>query len=154
MATVHMLYGYLGAGKTTYAKRLEREGAMRFSPDEELVARYGPTPPADEYGRLEDSIKAEIWVKALVAVAKERDVVLDFGFWRRRERDEARARIAGMGAKARLVRVACDDAVERSRVAARNGLPGELTIDDAAFEALKARFEPLGADEPHETVIG
>ena len=32
MATAHLIYGYLGAGKTTFAKKLERElPAIRFS---------------------------------------------------------------------------------------------------------------------------
>ena len=34
MATVHLLCGKTGSGKTTFARRLEQSGAMRFSIDE------------------------------------------------------------------------------------------------------------------------
>jgi predicted kinase len=35
IATVHMIYGYLGSGKTTLARQLEQElPAIRFTQDE------------------------------------------------------------------------------------------------------------------------
>lgn len=154
MATVYMLHGYLGAGKTTYAKALEAKGTLRFSPDEDVVARYGANPPSDDHGMVEDDIKARIWTKVATAVAGGRDVVLDFGFWRRRERDEARRRIGMMGATAVLVKVACADAVARARVMERNGKAGEIAMDLATFDALKARLEPLEADEACVVVEG
>ena len=48
MPTVHMIHGYLGAGKTTLARRLEREApAIRFTHDEWMARLYGIDPPAE-----------------------------------------------------------------------------------------------------------
>lgn len=43
MATLHMMCGLPGAGKTTLARRLEREHrALRLTPDEWVTPLYGP----------------------------------------------------------------------------------------------------------------
>lgn len=40
MPTVHMIHGFVGVGKTTFAKKLQQEvNAVRFSPDEWMIAR-------------------------------------------------------------------------------------------------------------------
>ena len=42
MATAVLIYGYIGAGKTTLARRLERNRpAVRFSSDEWVAGLYG-----------------------------------------------------------------------------------------------------------------
>jgi predicted kinase len=48
LATVHLIHGCLGAGKTTFAKKLAEEvNGVRFNPDEWMVRLYGEDPPAD-----------------------------------------------------------------------------------------------------------
>ena len=81
------------------------------------------------------------------------DVVLDFGFWRRRQRDNARRRALSAGAEVRLYRVVCDEVVARMRCLARNTNPvGVFVVDALAFDALRAKFELLGPDEPRELI--
>ncbi|HLH02610.1 MAG TPA: AAA family ATPase [Bryobacteraceae bacterium] len=42
MPTVQMIFGYLGAGKTTFARKLERElPAIRFTLDEWVTRLFG-----------------------------------------------------------------------------------------------------------------
>jgi shikimate kinase len=46
MATVHIVFGQQGAGKTTYSRKLaEREQCTRFSIDEWMGELYGPDLP-------------------------------------------------------------------------------------------------------------
>ena len=48
MPTAHLIHGYLGAGKTTFARQLERDiPAIRFSHDEWMVRLYGDDPPIE-----------------------------------------------------------------------------------------------------------
>ena len=48
MPTAHMIYGYLGVGKTTFASHLEaRHGAVRFSNDEWMTRLYGQALPSN-----------------------------------------------------------------------------------------------------------
>lgn len=148
-ATVHLIHGYLGVGKTTFARQLERRIlAVRFSPDEWITRLYGDDPPAqhfDDYMTRVFAIADEQWM----AVARcGVDVILDYGFWTRAWRDAARRRATELGAELRLYALSCPDALARQRVQARNAdLRGSLFVADATYDALRSRFEPLQADE-------
>jgi len=76
------------------------------------------------------------------------DVVLDLGFWSRRQRDEIRATAVALGAGARLYRLECPEDEAWGRIEKRNlHLDGSLLIVRNTFDMLKSRFEPLGDDE-------
>lgn len=156
-ATAHLLHGFVGSGKTTFARRLaEQEGAVRFTHDEWMHRLYGPNPPAEQFETLRRRVDELIWRLASELLARGVDVILDFGFWSRFSRDDARRRVAGAGAACRLYQVSCDEQTLRSRVARRSAdlPPDSLWINQAAFEEFKARFEPLGDDEPRIQVDG
>lgn len=149
MPIAYLLFGYLGAGKTTLAKRLERDKrAVRFTPDEWMARLFGEDPPADSFqdraAAIQDLMQP-LWRQCLIAGA---DVVLDYGFWRRHERDAARRIVEEVGAVPMLVALSCSDEAARRRVARRNAdADRSLTIAPATFDTLRARLEPLGADE-------
>ena len=99
MPTLHMMVGLPCAGKTTLAKRLEREtGALRLTPDEWHRHLFGQDvfhPDHDErHTRVEDLM----WRVAEEALRRGIDVILDFGFWPREERAMVRERAASCGA--------------------------------------------------------
>jgi len=149
MPAVHLIYGYLGAGKTTFARQLERNiPAIRFSHDEWMVRLYGDDPPIEQfavfYWRIHEQVQ-EIWLRCLELGL---DVVLDFGFWTRQERDATRAKIIALGAEARLYRLTCPEDEAWRRIEKRNAnLQGSLLIVRNTFEVFKERFEPLDPDE-------
>ncbi|GLQ55713.1 AAA family ATPase [Devosia nitrariae] len=149
MPTVHMIHGFIGSGKTTFAKRLEAQlPALRFTHDEWMSRLYGEDPPADQFPdlyRRVSGLVAELWPKC---VKLQVNVVLDLGFWSRTERDEVRRMAAAMGASSRLYALTCPDEVAWARIEQRNeALSGSLFISRATFELLKASFEPLADDE-------
>jgi len=50
MATAHLIDGFLGAGKTTFARQLERDlPGIRFTHDEWMARLYGDDPPVDRF---------------------------------------------------------------------------------------------------------
>jgi hypothetical protein len=88
-----------------------------------------------------------IWVRCL---SLGLDVVLDYGFWSRAERDRVRAAVVNIGADPMLWAVSCSDEEARKRIALRNkAAHRSLYIAPATFDLLKARVEPLDTDEPH-----
>ncbi len=121
MATAHLLFGYLGSGKTTLARKLEhRHRAIRFTPDEWMTRLFGEDPPAtifqDKLSAVVDLMEP-MWGRCL---ALGLDVVLDYGFWRRAERDSVRRLIHSLGARALLYRMECSEDEARRRIAIRN----------------------------------
>jgi predicted kinase len=151
MPVVLLIHGFLGAGKTTFARRLELElPAVRFTADEWMTRLYGEDPPAAQFAEYRERIFAlidEPWVRVVRCGI---DVVLDNGFWTRAARDAARQRAIAAGASCRLYALHCSERTARARCRHRNtDLQGSLHIADNTFDVLKPRFEPLQPDEPH-----
>lgn len=149
MATAHILFGYLGSGKTTFAKRLEVEhAAVRFTPDEWMARLFGEDPPKESFPEKAAAILEllePLWTRCL---SLGLDVVLDYGFWTREERDRVRALVKRLGARACLYHLECSDDEARRRIDARNQADDlSLYIAPATYDALRRRFEPLDADE-------
>lgn len=153
MPTIHAMHGYLGAGKTTLARRLERAlPAMRFSIDEWMTALHGTDPPEAEFAAMLARVRGLMDATWTRAVQLGLDVVLDGGLWTRAERDALRAQAAGLGAELRVYDLRLPDDLAWARIQARNAdLNGSLHIARHTFEVLRARFEPLGPDEDRVT---
>lgn len=155
MPVAHLIHGFLGAGKTTFAHRLEMEtSAIRFTHDEWMRKLYGDDPPENlfsDYAQRVSELMETVWTRCLTIGV---DVILDFGFWSRNERDRVRAAIADLGAECRFYRLACPDELAWQRIENRNkALYTSLHIAPNTFEVLKTRFEPLESDEGHIEVI-
>lgn len=144
-----MIHGYLGVGKTTFAKKLEAEhSAVRFTHDEWMRALFGDDPPEaqfSDYARRISDLMESLWVRNLQVGV---DIVLDTGFWSRAERDRTRDLVQSIGAKCRLYCLTVPDEIAWERIETRNKADDAgLYIAPATYESLKARFEPLGDDE-------
>ena len=151
MPTAHLLFGYLGSGKTTLARALEcQHDAVRFTPDEWMARLFGEDPPAEifqEKAAAILSIMEPIWTRCLFRGV---DVVLDYGFWRRSDRDRVRQLVREVGAVPQLWSLDCSDEEARERVALRNRAGHRsLYIAPATFDLLKHRLEPIEPDEDH-----
>ena len=101
MPTVHLIHGYLGAGKTTFAKKLAEDvKGVRFNPDEWMARLYGEDPPAEQFAERLERVFALLddqWVRV---VRSGVDVVLDYGFWTRASRDDSRGGVESTAASA------------------------------------------------------
>src|SRR5918999_1193467 len=93
MPTLFLMCALPGSGKTTLAKQIERERrALRLAPDEWIVRLFGSslTPPTLDWCR--DPVEAVQWSVAERALSLGINVILDFGFWSRQEREDFRGR--------------------------------------------------------------
>ncbi|HET9349382.1 MAG TPA: ATP-binding protein, partial [Arthrobacter sp.] len=105
-ATVVLMCGLPGSGKTSYAKTLERTGYVRLSVDEEmwrldraLAARFG-TP---EYFEFTLAVERQVRCRLVDLITGGRDVVVDLSFWSRQRREEYKAVITAHGGAWQLV---------------------------------------------------
>ena len=146
---IHALHGFLGSGKTTLARRLERElPAVRYSSDEWMVQLYGPDPPEEVFRPGVARVNALIRLQAERVLSLGVSVVLDEGYWTRASRDELRGWAAGLGVPLHLYALTVPEAEARARTLRRNREPGALYVSPETFDLFLPTFEALQADEP------
>ena len=147
MATVHLLCGRPGSGKTTFARELEEtHRAIRYTYDEWMVQLYGRSP--DQFETLFNRVSNLIWRIATRNLALGTDIILDKGFWYKRDRENVRQAAAAIGADSKLYFLDAPIDVLRNRTLTRSKNDQDsLWINNWAFTAFINRFEPLGDDE-------
>jgi predicted kinase len=140
-----LLCGLAGAGKTTLAKQLEVQGAVRMCPDEWLTALGFDI--YDKDARV--AVEGLQWALAQTLVLRGLTVVDECGVWQRWERDLRRtwAREHCVPVELRFLDAPVE--VLAARVAERNRtLPeGMARIDPALVPYWNDRIERPDADE-------
>jgi predicted kinase len=158
--TLHLIVGLPGAGKTTLARQLELDiPAFRLTPDEWIETLYGASVKADVLDAARDPVERLQWDVAVRALELGVDVILDFGFWSREEREHFRSRAALLGARSQVhaLHLSLDELWARlgDRNVARPA--GTFRVSRAQLEQWWSVFQPPGADElllrpaPHES---
>lgn len=153
MTTLHLMHGFIGSGKTTYAKQLEQQtNALRLTQDEWMIAFHGTNPPEAEFNKLESRLKRLLWRWTSAELKRGRDVILDYGFWSRASREAIRGMAGEIGIACQFYapEVSRDEMLRRTLARTAHMPAGALVIDENAFNVLWPRFEPLG---PGETAI-
>ena len=103
MATLHLMVGLPCSGKTTLAQKLESEkGALRLTPDEWQVRLFGQDAEEPEHNARHSLIEAMLWNIASRALELGTNVILDYGFWAREEREDFRSRAKQLGASSEV----------------------------------------------------
>ncbi|MGA7670596.1 MAG: ATP-binding protein [Nitrolancea sp.] len=124
---VYLICGFIGSGKTTFAKKLEEKtGAVRITKDQWSIRLIGNDPSIDGYAAWDRKIIGLSRDVAFYLTEKGIDVIIDEGFWAKEERDELKRKIAAVGAKAVIYYVNTPIETIRDRVVKRNS---RLTVD-------------------------
>ena len=155
-ATVHLLAGLNGAGKSTHARRLEREcPAVRFTLDEWMLRlhRLGYDDP--RYPELAERCQALIWDLALQILSTGVDVVLDWNQWSRARRQTWRdkTREAGHRPVLHYLPLPVDTAVTRVEHRSRQRADHAHTLDAVGVRHLARLFEVPASDEGMEIFV-
>ncbi|MER7245801.1 AAA family ATPase [Kribbella sp. NPDC000426] len=133
-----LIVGLPGAGKTSWARRLEEERkAIRLTPDEWMDALFQASEVDGRRWVLESEM---LWGVAARALELGVDVILDYGCWSEEERDLFRTRAQDLGASAEIVVLDLPLDVLWGRLERRNAdLPG------ATFRVSREELEEWGA---------
>lgn len=138
MATLHMMVGLPGSGKTTAAKKLEQEHkALRLTPDEWQYFLFGHDINEREHDARHTKIEELMWEIAVKVLQSGCDVILDFGFWTKSERDAFRQKAHALGADSKIHYMDVPNDVLWERLNARNQSAGE----NAVFYVGRKEFE-------------
>jgi predicted kinase len=152
-ATIYLIVGLPGAGKTTHAKELElRAPALRLTPDEWQIALFGDQNPPDK----RDLVEGKLIQLGMRAAELGTDVVFDFGFWGRDERSALRWIATTIGVRSQVVYLPIEHDEQRRRVTNRfASTPGEtFQMSDVELTQWRLQFqapddeELLGAQIP------
>ena len=149
-ATVYVLCGFIGAGKTTFAKKLEEQtGAVRITKDEWLIQMVGNDPTIDGYEDYDSKMCGLSRDVAFQLAAKGIDVIIDEGVWEKEQRDMLRRRIEEVGAQVVLYYLDTPIATIRERVARRNmnAAKDSFKISGELLDFYLQYWEPPSEDE-------
>jgi hypothetical protein len=138
------------------ARRIEQErSALRLTPDEWIARLFGSDISEPALDAVRDPVESVLWDLAARVLALDVDVILDFGFWSRAEREDFRSRAAQLGARSELHFLNVSEEVLLARLAVRNIqlLPGTFYIDANQLRKWARIFEAPAEDElqPRET---
>jgi predicted kinase len=142
-----LVVGLPGAGKTSWARRLEQERkALRLTPDEWMDALFNTSEVDGRRWVLESEL---LWGVAARALALEVDVILDYGCWSEEERDLFRTRAQALGASAEIVVLDLPFEVLWERIERRNANLPQATFGVSREELAEwsGRFEVPTAEE-------
>ena len=88
MSKVYLICGKICSGKTTYSKKLcEENNAILLSVDEIMLSLFDQCCGRELHMEYERRIKDYLFKKSLEIIEKGFDVVLDWGFWTKEERN-------------------------------------------------------------------
>ncbi len=146
MATLHLMVGLPGSGKTSHAKHLaDRVGALRLTPDEWMIPLFADNDADGKRAVLEGRLIST----GLRVLRLGVDVVLDFGLWSREERYALQQLATDQGARCTTVHLPVDRRTQWARIVGRQEATPHETypITEAEVDEWRARFQAPGAAE-------
>ena len=160
-ATLHVIFGPSGAGKTTYANAFaRREKAVAFILDEWMARLFAPDMPEPiEYEWMIQRVarcEAQIWSVAAGVLATGTPVILDIGLMRAADRNRVREIAEAAGLPLQFHYVTASAETRRARVAERNVVRGEnfaIEVTPEMFEFVEGVFEPPEPAELEGAII-
>jgi predicted kinase len=146
----HIIIGFIGSGKTTFARKLEKEtGAIRFTKDEWMVRLFGNTPPKDKFEEYDNKMASLATDMALKCLKAGISVIIDEGFWVKEQRDEIREKVKNVGAIPKIYYLEVPFEIMKARTLKRSENPpvDSFNIDEESFNQYWKFFQPPDKDE-------
>ena len=146
MARVILICGKIASGKSVYAQGIaKREHAVLLSVDELVLSILG-SDLGEKHDEITRRVQAYLFDKSLEIVRAGANVLLDWGFWTKERRQEARAFYAQHGVISEFHYVDTPDDVWRRNIAIRNqavldGKSDAYFVDDGLMLKLQSLFE-------------
>ena len=145
-ATMLLIVGLPGAGKTTRAKELAAaHRALRLTPDEWMIPLFGE-PMADGKRFV---LEGRLITIALQALRLGTSVVLDYGLWGRDERSALRWLARSARASCQVVYLPVEKDVQLARIARRQATTPHRTfpMTEADVDTWREQFQVPDAAE-------
>ena len=147
----YVICGFIGAGKTTFARRLEKQtGAIRVTKDEWIIKIFGNKITSDKNFAVFDKNITELARDIAFKILRAgKDVIIDEGFWVKSQRDDIKKKIINVGAKPIFYYVECSINKMKERVIDRSKNPptDSFEINEEMFDKYLKYWEPPKKEE-------
>lgn len=159
MAKVYLICGKLCSGKSTYAKNLtETLPAVLLSCDEITLDILGGN-LGERHDETVEKVKEYLLRKSTEILHAGTDVVLDWGFWTKAERESTRAFYRRQGFDWETHYIDISDEEWQKRIAKRNqaisaGKTSDYYIDDNLVKKFDGIFEEMKPEEIDKYING
>jgi predicted kinase len=150
MATLHLMVGLPCSGKTALARKLEYElPALRLNLDEWHIRLFGQDAEEPEHDARHLLIESILWKIASRVLELGTNVILDYGFWAREEREDYRLRAKQLGASSEVHYLDVPEDELFRRLKKRNSQPSQesFLISEEAMKPWIAFFQKPTPDE-------
>ncbi len=136
----YLICGFLGAGKTTYSKKLAQQtNAIHLNADEWCMKLF----KKEEYEKNWEGCFLKtmeyLWEQAHIFSKQGQSIIFDIGFWSKQSRNEASAKAIELGFTPIIYYVYAPDDTLKERIAKRPGAIAEHNIKH--FNEIKKYFE-------------
>lgn len=154
---VILICGKICSGKTYLAKRLcDEKNAVLLSCDELMLTVFDPY-LGDDFDRVSKKCMDYLFKKAACIAKSGIYVILDWGFWKRADRDEARDYFSENDIKTTLYYIDIEDEKWHKNISKRNAevQEGKTTayyVDENLLIKLERAFEAPFDDEKYVVI--
>lgn len=150
---VHLIFGFMGFGKTTLAKKLEQDlQAVRYTPDDLMLEKFGRTP--DNFQARYVEVDRFILSAAANDIANGRNVILDYGFWSKAGRRQYYEWATALTDNVYFDVLNCDIETAKKRVLRRTFEDEHsLFIDEGCFDDRFKSYEPITQEEGYPIIL-
>lgn len=146
MAKAILICGKIASGKSTYARKLMKRNRMVLLSVDEITLALFDGYIGEKHDDIVERTQRYLFDKSLELLNQDIDVVLDWGFWMKQEREEARAFYSSHGIVCEFHQIDTPDDVWKYNIEKRNreieeGKTSAYYVDDALARKFAAIYE-------------
>lgn len=155
MASIFLIEGPVGAGKSTYAGSLAlRLSGVHLNLDEWMVNLFRPDRPEQDfmlwYAERKERCIEQIWQVSCEVLEAHTDVILELGLVQRAAREAFYQRVSGTSYSMQIHLVDAPVEVRRARVVQRNEQQGatfRMAVSEEMFQLANSAWESPDDEE-------
>lgn len=152
MAKVIMTCGKICTGKSTYSEKLRKERKVVVLSVDEITLALFEHDIGDKHDEYVEKAEYYLYKKSLEIIENDIDVILDWGFWQKAEREYAREFYKKHGVEYEFHYIDISDDEWKIRLAKRNKMieSGEVSayfVDEGLARKVEGFFEKPTEDE-------
>ena len=149
MADVHLICGKICSGKSFYARALAREKNAVILSCDGVMTLFPPLDGDAAFSRVSERVKAYLLAQAADIARCGANVILDWGFWGKEEREKTGAFFSSRGLPVQWHYLDISEERWEENIKKRNAAPGpsDYPVDAGLKEKCRANFQPPDSAE-------